>query len=293
MGTAIMYDASTGKEIGIREFVEYYSRCYYCDVSQWVESQIEKNLKKKDLEEIDFLNIFAWKTDRINQKLSEYESKFEFIFGNTSKPKWGIDKKNETATAVTQYKTFDSKELYSFFSTAKDLLKEYSDLEEQFNLGYVNLEEVNKQKNDMLNRLSKASPSGIGSVYLVTFFYFITHGDEPIYDKYAMMALDAIYPDTEQKESRLGSVVTPRELPSKGTPDFDHLLNKDWENESIYLVYKTKLTQFVKDYNTALNAFENEHNIAPENKRYPVSYASCRDIDRALWVYGHLFREKE
>ena len=57
-----------------------------------------------------------------------------------------------------------------------------------------------------LRQIVRASLEGIGSVYLITFMYFITQGEMRIYDIFAMMALDAIYPSDVQDELSFGSL---------------------------------------------------------------------------------------
>lgn len=109
-------------------------------------------------------------------------------------------------------------------------------------------------------------PENMGTVYLLTVLYFLTNAEYPIYDRFAKMALDAIKSNGKIKP---GDVVPYKEMPTKTDGGFKNLLCK---SDSKYRVYINELeTVFREKYTT------NKQN---------------RDIDRALWVYGHLFRDK-
>ena len=103
--------------------------------------------------------------------------------------------------------------------------------------------------------LDEKAPAGIGTVYMITLLYFIKEGDYPIYDKYAMIALDAII---EEKEP--GSYIKYKELPSRKSKAFGNVIE-------LY----------------------NEKYIEKIEKVFGKEYYNCRKFDRALWVYGHLF----
>lgn len=83
----------------------------------------------------------------------------------------------------------ETKTLYDFLNTAVDLSKSYRSLKEN---------DKKEKQQKFLEKLTIASLKGIGSVYLITFMYFITQGEMRIYDIFAMMALDAIYPSNVQ-----------------------------------------------------------------------------------------------
>ena len=97
---------------------------------------------------------------------------------------------------------------------------------------------------------------GIGSVYALTILYFVTKGNCPIYDKYADLALRAIV----AKPSQFPSVLAYEELSSN--------VEKAYER--------------YKEYEGLLqDVFGKE------------AYRKSRDIDRAVWTYGHLFNNTE
>ncbi len=120
-------------------------------------------------------------------------------------------------------------------------------------------ETANNNPQDVLEKLRNNSPKGIGTVYLFTLLYFISKGKYPIYDRFAHVALDAIL---EKKQP--GDNVPYKDLPTKQESKFSNVY--EIYNE----IYKKKIDCiFGKQY------YEN------------------RDIDRALWVYGHLFNYKK
>lgn len=105
------------------------------------------------------------------------------------------------------------------------------------------------------------SQKGIGPVYAITLLYFISKGEWPIYDKYAKMALSAIL---DPKERKPRDVVKHKELPQKDSKAFSNIMCQDMEE------YKGQIEA----------AFGMDE------------YRKSRDIDRALWAYGHLFNPK-
>lgn len=116
--------------------------------------------------------------------------------------------------------------------------------------------EVEEQPQLVLNKLREHTPPyGIGTVYMITLLYFISRGKYPIYDRFAKMAVDAIINGIKPAE-----FVQYKELPSKNEGGFDKLMCNGMKN------YICKI-----------------------EKIFGKEYQNCRDIDRALWVYGHLF----
>lgn len=113
----------------------------------------------------------------------------------------------------------------------------------------------------LLNAINKSEYKGMGSVYLVTLLYFLSKGAYPIYDQFAMLALTAIKRDIAPKVGeKVGVDVKFIELPDKQSKSFSYIM----ENEMA--IYIEMLGEIFGD-----------------------KWKSDRDIDRALWVYGHLF----
>lgn len=118
----------------------------------------------------------------------------------------------------------------------------------------------------LLDELKLHSSTGIGTVYLVTLSYFIFHGKRvPIYDRFASMALSAIMGHAKpQPISRGKTEVDYIILPEKNSKEFSTVMSNEMA------AYKEIIDCIFGD-----------------------EYYENRKIDQALWVYGHLFKEKK
>lgn len=92
-------------------------------------------------------------------------------------------------------------------------------------------------------------------MYIITLLYFISHGQYPIYDRFAWKAIQAICDDKKP-----GDVINALELPAKNTRAFD-------------TVFDTYMIPYIEKLKSVFGA----------------TYQESRDVDRALWVYGHKF----
>ena len=120
------------------------------------------------------------------------------------------------------------------------------------------LEEMAKEDpQDVLECLRQNAPSGLGTVYLITLLYFISRGIWPIYDRFAMMALSAI---AEGKKP--GDPVKYVELPDKNSGKFHSVMD----------ICKQTYIKQLEDI-------------------FGKEYSKDRNVDRALWVYGHCFKK--
>lgn len=126
------------------------------------------------------------------------------------------------------------------------------------NITVLESESIDNPQN-VLNKLKDESPQGIGTVYLITLLYFISKGKYPIYDRFVTIAVDAILNNKKPND-----YVSYSELPNKKDKKFDKVINIYNKN------YVNKLNEIFGD-----------------------EYKSNRDIDRALWVYGHLFNSNK
>ena len=97
-------------------------------------------------------------------------------------------------------------------------------------------------------------PQGFGYVYILTVLFFVTHGRFPIYDRFAHIASLAI-----DQGLPPGSFVNYREVQKWN--DFQHYINL------VLAISKA----------------------CPQQSRNPSMFIS-RSVDRALWVYGHFFK---
>ena len=138
----------------------------------------------------------------------------------------------------------------------KEAFKEYCD--------YLN---ENKERiNELINKDNwkeaykialNNSPQNIGPVYRINALFFITRGKAPIYDAFAHKAVKALLLNIAPSEVYLG-----------GNPD-----KKDINNVILmYNEYMLMLKMVFKEY------FEQEEK---------TDMFISRELDRALWVYGH------
>lgn len=97
--------------------------------------------------------------------------------------------------------------------------------------------------------------NGLGTVYIITLLYFISRGQYPIYDRFAWKAIQAICDDKKP-----GDIINASELPEKKSRAFD-------------TVFDTHMISYMKKMDSVFGS----------------AYQESRDVDRALWVYGHAF----
>lgn len=113
----------------------------------------------------------------------------------------------------------------------------------------------------IINNLRNNSVKGVGTVYLITLLSFISKGEYPIYDKFAWLALQAIQEEQNPLLTRGIDYCSPPDIESK---QFDEFISE----------------KYCKEYIGLLHLFFDE------------DYKYRREIDQALWTYGHLFNKK-
>lgn len=104
--------------------------------------------------------------------------------------------------------------------------------------------------------------NGLNSTYIITFLFFASKGKYPIYDKYVRIALDMLgeKPGTFDDKYKM--------IADKNTK------KKYWED---YKRYRDDLERAAQKLGgVKYLGYEDEHRI----------------LDRALWVYGHLYKTK-
>ena len=126
-----------------------------------------------------------------------------------------------------------------------------------YNLPKFEKDVIENRPQEILNALRDNSPEGIGTIYLITLLYFISKGKYPIYDRFADLAIQAII----QKE-KPGTKLNHKEPVTKGDNKFD-------------TIYIDTIKPFSKRIEKAFHSYD--------------KYLKNRDLDRALWVYGHCF----
>lgn len=238
------YDLN-GNEIEKKEFIELYSKSYYLDEprvkrvsqnSRYIEDYIDELLFDRGIScPKDVIEILAWKIGKIKHRDSQNAQRFVY----------SKDWANVESFHVNRYgKELDLSGFVEYIATNIENLTSKAQSDPQ---GVLNELKENAQ-----------APKGIGTVYLITLLYFISKGKYPIYDRFAMMAVDAII-----KDKKPGETVKYTELPDKNSFQF----------------------------NQVFGLCQNEY-IDKIEKIFGHDYLESRDIDRALWVYGHLFNNR-
>lgn len=240
-----------GNEITKEEFVENYSTCYFISdhyddrfnlntnkSSKYVEDEICNVLHNGVKNTLDVKKILAWKIGKIKHYNSENAE--EIIFAS--------DWQNDIDLCVKRYgRKMDLTGLADFICNNFDDLRKMS---------FDNPQCVLNSLNDVLN---ENKIRGIGTVYLLTLLFFISGGEYPIYDRFAVKAINAIKNQNATPGTK-GSLPDHVELPYRNSIDFSSIMCNQ-----------------MKDYISDLQSIFGEE------------YKTNRDIDRALWVYGHAF----
>lgn len=231
-------------ELSKNDFIKTYSKSYFLNTQRLVpktsqnsvfaENEMALLLKNGIKTDADVMHILAWKIGKINHKDTDKKQKFEYH------KDWQFA---EQLNVKRYGKHFDVKEFINYITSNIDFLEKTAKNDPQ----------------EVLNLLNKNSPAGIGTVYLITLLYFISKGTYPIYDRFAMKAIDAIL-----NEVTPGNPINYKELPGKNNKQFGKIMDDN-----------------MREY------------ICKLEKVFGTEYQIDRDIDRALWVYGHLFTDEK
>ena len=123
----------------------------------------------------------------------------------------------------------------------------------------------------------------IGFTYAVTLLHFISQGRYPIYDKFAHIALLVI-----DSGSSFDCIIKDSELQGKGRGknrkvEIPSNIDKNAadKNEKIKLAFEKYKENYIMRINRIFNM------------NYGKGINSDRTVGRALWVYGHLFNDKQ
>lgn len=283
-------DFEEATTVDIKEFIEKYAAYYLSDsdekpadisikeikrinkTKQCVEGAIEKILINGISEPIDVKRILAWKLGNINMEETESNLKDDnqvFVY-NTGwkKDKYPIEDK-VSRPIYTQTKIQLEGLCNYVCGKSKDFPQNYG---HDFNEEFDNETVINIVKNffDEINDFKKSKEKdifqGIGIVYSLTLLYFISQGRIPIYDKFVHIALKAI-----------------------------HMGKKPTDDVVYYSAPVNKKT------NTAIALMEEYMWLIENTVGNELLLRKCikntkeddieriRKVDRALWVYGHLF----
>lgn len=108
---------------------------------------------------------------------------------------------------------------------------------------------------EFVNHILDYKIKGIGPVYAITILFFYSKGKYPIYDRFARHALKSI---------------KDKEIPKRKK------IKKTFVFEIDYPKYIEAIAKYQKCYQGIDNTNE-------------INYLKYRDLDRALWIYGHGF----
>ena len=201
--------------------------------SYWVENAIMSIKNKDTWDESDVLYILAWKLGWILQKDSEE-----------------VADNNRNRDGIMLRKDWDEQK-----NKYKEFALNVASIRNNYKQGDSDIKDV---WNNMISYCNKNKVKGIGVVYLITLLHFISNGEFPIYDRFAMASLVSL-----KFHLNHGTKICLKELPDKSSDEASSLLE---DNQNFYKEYIDLLTSF----------FGNQ-------------WKSKRKIDRALWVYGHFF----
>lgn len=168
----------------------------------------------------------------------------------------GIESKDEKNTIIIRNKAVNAEKLWKEIKGVKDELG--ADRHECTRCAKCPKCVVCDVLENIMN-----NHDGIGPVYAITLLHFLSKGIFPIYDKFAHIALKVIF---DEKHDFNTLLITDKEL----SKEFN---TKDAET----------ISESYQKYRFALNRLEKVF--------YDVDKKDKRTIDRALWVYGHLFNE--
>lgn len=232
------YDVN-GLKISAEQFIKIYGDSYFIgnkrvvkgvgQNSIFAENEIDKILREGIKNPKDIVHILAWKIGKL--KHYECDKNEKFVYHK--------DWENAENMDVNRYgKKFEMKRFCDFVME---------------NLSYMETECANKPQL-VLNKLNEGSVNGIGTVYLITMLYFISKNKYPIYDRFAMKAIEAIVNDIKP-----GIIINEIQLPDKSSKKFNEIMD-------------CEMNKYIKDLESVFGADSRK-----------------RKVDRALWVYGHMF----
>lgn len=237
-----------------------------------VEKRIAKILKDGIRGSIDVKRILAWKLGNINMEetKSNLENGNDVFLYNTG---WKNDDKSSIEKEVSrprytktiihlgelcEYVHEKSKEFPEKYGNYFD--KEF-DEEKIIRIVADFFDEINERKKSKGTNVFQ----GIGTVYSLALLYFISQGRVPIYDKFVHIALKALY--FEKK---------PTEHIFYGSP-------ADKKTDTVIALMREYMW-LIK------NTVGHERLLRKSIKGKSDNIADIRKADRALWVYGHLFK---
>lgn len=202
----------------------------------------------------------AWKLGKIRHGDSDAKEKFVYQKGEKGDNGW----RDDSEWQELDDDGWDAAEVVTISSTDGNKFK----LGKLANYLYKNRERLeekalsNEGAKEVLAELKGLDIHGLGPVYSVTLLYFLSRGRYPIYDQFAKRGLMAIDEGVAPRKKTLN----PSELPN---------------------VDKDKIGDAILGDGTSYREYAGRiHEIEKEIEGCGLKN---RDLDRALWTYGHLF----
>ena len=177
----------------------------------------------------------------------------------TIKWKLGVDINCSDSSIKTRYKTFKGEKLISYCKSTNNKAGEYD---------YSN-EGILDTYKSLCDELESNSITGFGSVNIINSMFFLSGGEVPIYDYYANAAVKALLYNCSPTETYIP------EAPGR----YDHPRNAKEERLAVNLL---------REYKLLLHEVFGEAGCINQSGMY-----ISRDLDRALWVYGHAAQKWE
>ena len=227
---------------------------------KWVENEILGLTGKEQWTHADVLKILAWKTGKIKHSVCNQrtENSKQSLKDGDFADGWKMDNKGKCSIQLPYQKKI-TKEFSEFADKIIQIRSKY-------------YESKYHDAKDCWGQLLECDIKGLGTVYLVTLLAFITCDNKifqyPIYDRFAMAAIIAL--ELEKQNGILlprGAVIKNCSLPEK-----NHAKDLLDEN-SPYMKYKNLL----------------DKRFCGSGEGNSWCWKKNREVDQALWVYGHMF----
>lgn len=212
-------------------------------------------------------NSYYLQNDRVIKRVpqnSKYvEKEIEYILENGIRKKEDIEK--IIAWKIGSIKHAESEKEHKFvYYNDKPNMNRYKreiPLEPLFTYILEDISALEKQAKEHPQKVLKnlLGFDGIGPVYAITILYFLSRKMYPIYDQYAHFALKAI---------------------ADNTGFTDKLITNAALNQKVVLC---------NDSEVLFSTYQ-EHYLNLLKEIFGKDRYNDRDVDRALWVYGHLFK---
>lgn len=229
----------------VHEYAPSYFRCMpravpgirqsRCSVEKWIQGILVNGFTSGE----DVLAAMAWKAGKILQSGRNSADRIDYSAD------W---KKHAVLLQKTDAEPASSKEMLGSIAEFAAWVYRKSDSWSS---------QVQNDPQSILNEMGKNAPKGIGTTQMISLLCFLSRGDLPIMDRYAVAAArsirEGILPGSEYSRSAIW-----KELPLKTEGGFSR-------------VFEERISPYKEDLCVLFG------------NRWILD----RDVDRALWVYGH------